>query len=59
MAEAFAKTLKRDDAHLADLPTARAALARLDGWFEDYNEHPPHKWLRMPAPKEFRRSRWT
>ncbi len=55
MAEAFVKTFKRDYAYLADLPTARAALTQLDGWFEDYNEHHPHKGLKMLSPRQFRR----
>ncbi len=57
MAEAFVKTFKRDYPYLADLPNARAVLEQLDGWFEDYNEHHPHKGLKMLSPKEFRRSR--
>jgi len=58
MAEAFVKTFKRDYAYLADLPNVQAVLAQLNGWFEDYNEHHPHKGLKMLSPKEFRRSRW-
>jgi len=57
MAEAFVKTLKRDYADLADVPNARAVLTQLDGWFEDYNEHHPHKGLKMLSPKEFRQLR--
>lgn len=57
MAEAFVKTFKRDYAYLADLPDAQAVLDQLPGWFDDYNEHHPHKGLKMLSPKEFRRSR--
>ena len=55
MAEAFVKTFKRDYAYLADLPDARTVLKQLGPWFEDYNEHHPHKGLKMLSPKEFRR----
>jgi transposase InsO family protein len=57
MAEALVKTFKRDYAYLADLPDARTVLAQVGGWFEDYNEHHPHKGLKMLSPKEFRRAR--
>lgn len=57
MAEAFVKTFKRDYAYLSDLPNARAVLEQLDGWFDDYDAHHPHKALMTLSPKEFRRSR--
>lgn len=57
MAEAFVKTFKRDYAYLADLPDAATVLAQLAGWFDDYNEHHPHKGLNMMSPKEFRRAK--
>jgi transposase InsO family protein len=55
MAEAFVKTLKRDYVYLADLPDAETALQRVGGWFADYNEHHPHKGLKMLSPRQFRR----
>ncbi len=55
MAEAFVKTFKRDYAYLADLPDAKSVLEQLPSWFEDYNEHHPHKGLKMLSPKQFRR----
>jgi len=56
MAEAFVKTFKRDYAYLADLPDAATVLLQLDAWFDDYNEHHPHKGLKMLSPRQFRRS---
>ncbi len=55
MAEAFVKTFKRDYAYLADLPDAKTVLEQLPSWFEDYNEHHPHKGLKMLSPKQYRR----
>jgi len=50
MAEAFVKTIKRDYVYVADLPDAETVLTLLPAWFDDYNEHQPHKhWA--PAPK--------
>ena len=54
MAEAFVKTFKRDYAYLADLPDARTVLVQLANWFDDYNQHHPHKGLKMLSPAEFR-----
>jgi putative transposase len=59
MAEAFVKTFKRDYAYLADLPDARTVLECLPAWFADYNEHHPHKGLRMLSPRQFRRAQST
>ena len=50
MAEALVKTIKRDDAHVTDLPSAEAVLAMPDAWFEDANSKAPHKGLRWVAP---------
>jgi transposase InsO family protein len=55
MAEAFVRTIKRDYVYLADLPDADTVLAMLPTWLEDYNEHQPHKGLRMLSPRQFRR----
>jgi putative transposase len=56
MAEAFVKTFKRDYAYLAELKDAQSVLAQLQGWFEDYDEHHPHKGLHMRSPRQFRQS---
>jgi len=37
MAEAFAKTFKRDYVRVWLIPDAASALALLDGWMDDYN----------------------
>jgi transposase InsO family protein len=55
MAEAFVKTFKRDYVYLNDVSSAAAVLAQLPAWFADYNEHPPHKGLKMLSPRQFRR----
>jgi transposase InsO family protein len=53
MAEAFVKTFKRDYVYVKDLPDARTVMAQLPKWFEDYNEHHPHKGLKMHSPREY------
>ena len=53
MAEAFVKTFKRDYVYVNDLPDARTVMAQLPKWFEDYNEHHPHKGLKMHSPREY------
>ena len=53
MAEAFVKTFKRDYVFVHDRPDARTVMSQLHHWFEDYNEHHPHKGLRMRTPREF------
>ncbi len=55
MAESFVKTFKRDYVHMNPLPDARTVLEQLAGWFQDYNEHHPHKGLKMKSPREYRR----
>ena len=55
MAEAFVKTFKRDYVYLAELPDAETVLRQLGSWFDDYNEHHPHKGLKMLSPRQFRR----
>ncbi len=57
IAEAFVKTLKRDYAWLSNLTDAKAAMAQLPNWIEDYNERAPHKALGMQSPREFVKSR--
>lgn len=54
-AEAFVKTFKRDYVYLATLHDAASVLEQLAAWFEDYNEHHPHRGLSMLSPREFRR----
>ena len=55
MAEAFVKTFKRDYAYVQDLSDAATVLHQLPSWFEHYNEHHPHKGLKMKTPRQFRR----
>lgn len=43
MAEAFVKTFKRDYTWVPDLSNAPVVMEQLAGWFEDYNEHAPHR----------------
>lgn len=56
VAEAFVKTIKRDYVRVSPIPDAAAALDRIAGWFEDYNENHPHSGLRWKSPREFRRA---
>ena len=56
MAEAFVKTFKRDYAYISDLSSAERVMEQLEKWFEDYNNHAPHKGLKMLSPREYRRS---
>ena len=53
IAEAFVKTLKRDYVRLSARPDAASVMARLDSWFEDYNEMHPHRALGMRSPRQF------
>ena len=55
IAEAFVKTFRRDYVHLNDVSSANTILRQLPSWFADYNEHHPHKGLRMLSPRQFRR----
>lgn len=55
MAEAFVKTFKRDYVYVHDCPDARTVMSQLHDWIEDYNEHAPHKGLRMRSPRRFLR----
>jgi putative transposase len=56
MSESFVKTFKRDYVRINPLPDAVAALGKLAGWFEDYNENHPHSGLKMRSPREFIRA---
>ncbi|EFL50819.1 Integrase catalytic region [Solidesulfovibrio fructosivorans JJ]] len=51
IAEAFVKTFKRDYVYVHDRPDAQTALSKLAAWFEDYNEVPHTKGLRMLSPR--------
>jgi transposase InsO family protein len=53
MAESFVKTFKRDYVHAKPLPDAKFVLDQIHRWFEDYNEHHPHKGLKMMSPRQF------
>jgi len=55
IAEAFVKTFKRDYVYLTNLSSAQAVMEQLHGWFEDYNNHAPHKGLNMRSPRQFLR----
>ena len=54
MAEAFAKTLKRDNARVRPRPDAATVIEQLAGWFNNYNTVHPHKALGYRSPREFR-----
>ena len=56
MAEAFVKTFKRDYTWVADLSSAPVVMGQLPRWFDDYNEHAPHKSLGMQSPRQYRRT---
>lgn len=55
MAEAFVKTFKRDYVYIKDRPDALTVMSQLPNWFEDYNEHHPHKGLKMSSPRGYLR----
>ena len=59
LAEAFIGTFKRDYLGDADLRDAETVLARLGGWFEDYNTQAPHSALRMRSPAGYRAEQLT
>ena len=42
IAEAFARTFKRDYARVHPLPDAATVLRQIAGWFDDYNDSHPH-----------------
>jgi transposase InsO family protein len=56
MAEAFVKRFKQDYVWFGDLSSASKVLEQLPDWFEDYNEHAPHKALAMRSPRQYRRA---
>ncbi len=59
MAEAFVKTFKRDYVWLGDLSSAKTVMEQLPFWFNEYNEHAPHKGLKMIAPRQYIRMQKT
>jgi putative transposase len=42
MAEAFVRTLKRDDVRVSPTPGARTVLEQLPRWLTHYNKVHPH-----------------
>jgi putative transposase len=54
MAEAFVKTFKRDYVYFADLHSADQVLRAIRAWFNDYNEHHPHRGLGMRSSRQLR-----
>lgn len=54
MAESFVKTFKRDYVNVSRLDNAAVVLEQLPKWFEDYNNHHPHKGLKMISPMEYK-----
>jgi transposase InsO family protein len=56
MAESFVKTFKRDYVPMNPLHDAETVLNIIPEWFRDYNEHHPHKGLKMQSPREYRRN---
>jgi hypothetical protein len=38
---------------LHDRHDKRIVVAKLNGWFNDYNNNHPHKGLKLKSPKEF------
>jgi putative transposase len=57
MAEAFVRTIKRDDVRVTQLPDARTVMESLPLWFEHDNTLHPHKALGYRSPREFIASR--
>jgi putative transposase len=53
MADAFVRTIKRDNAPLSHLPDARTVIKSLPVWFDHYNTVHPHSALRSRSPREF------
>ena len=53
MAESFVKSFKRDYVYVNELPDADTVIAKLAGWFHDYNHLRPHKALKMMSPVEY------
>ncbi len=56
VSEALVRTFKRDYLRIDSTPDAATVLAKIDRWFEDYNENHPHSGLKMRSPREFIRA---
>jgi putative transposase len=52
MADAFVRTIKRDNARVSHLPDVRTVIKSLPVWFDHYTVH-PHSALRSRSPREF------
>jgi transposase InsO family protein len=52
--EAFAKTLKRDDARVNPRPDPISVLLQIPAWFEDDDTIHPHSGLRMRSPHDIK-----
>jgi putative transposase len=57
MAEAFARTFKRDYVRVSPCPDAKSVIAQLPRWFEHYNTVHPHSAPGYRAPREFIKER--
>lgn len=53
MAEAFVRTMKRDDARVASRPSPASVIEQLPAWFDHYNTVHPHRALGYRSPREF------
>lgn len=53
IAEAFVKTFKKDYAYIPALSSERKGMKQLNEWFKDYNNHAPHKGLKMLFPRKY------
>ena len=56
MAEAFARTFRRDYIRPSGCPDAETVLRSLPTWFTHYNEVHPHRALRYRSPRQFIRA---
>ena len=49
------QNLQKDDVWINQLPDANTVISNLKKWFDDYNEHTPHKGLKRLSPRQFLR----
>jgi transposase InsO family protein len=47
------KRLRETMSHFSDPFDALTLMKQLPDWFDDFNEHAPHKGLNMMAPRQF------
>ncbi len=59
MAEAFVRTIKRDDARVSSCPDAQSVMVALPSWFAHYDQLHPHRALGYRSPREFIAQRQT